>query len=168
MRLPWLYINLATAFLAGFVVSLFQGIIAKVTVLAVYLPIVAGQGGNAGAQSLAVVMRGLVMREIPTNKAWQLTLKEFWIGIVNGLAIGIVTASVAWLWHKNIMLGVVVGLAMIVNLAIAGLTGAAIPLTMKAIGLDPAQCSNIILTTFTDVMGFFALLGLAVLFQGYL
>ncbi len=168
MRLPWLYINLATAFLAGFVVSLFENIIAKITVLAVYLPIVAGQGGNAGAQSLAVVMRGLVMREIPASKAFQLTLKEFWIGIINGIAIGLVTAAIAWIWHKNLMLGLVVGLAMIFNLAIAGLTGAAIPLTMKAIGLDPAQCSNIILTTFTDVMGFFALLGLATLFQGYL
>ena len=168
MRLPWLYINLATAFLAGFVVSLFENIIAKITILAVYLPIVAGQGGNAGAQSLAVVMRGLVMREIPASKVWKLTMKELFIGTIHGTAIGIVTAAAAWLWHKNTMLGVVVGLAMIINLAIAGLTGAAIPLTMKAIGLDPAQCSNIILTTFTDVMGFFALLGLATLLQGYL
>ncbi len=168
MRLPWLYINLATAFLAGSVVALFESTIAKITVLAVYLPIVAGQGGNAGAQSLAVVMRGLVMREIPAKRAWQLTLKEFWIGVVNGIAIGLATALIAWFWHKNPMLGLVVGLAMVINLSVAGFTGAAIPLTMKAVGLDPAQCSNIILTTFTDVMGFFALLGLAVLFQGYL
>lgn len=168
MRLPWLFINLATAFLAGFVVSLFQNTIAKITVLAVYLPVVAGQGGNAGAQSLAVVMRGLVMREVKPNTALKLILKECWIGIASGIAIGLVTALVAWLWHHNPMLGVVVGLAMIINLAVAGLTGAAIPLTMKMIGLDPAQCSNIILTTFTDVMGFLSLLGLAVLFQGYL
>ncbi len=168
MRLPWLFINLATAFLAGWVVSLFQGIIAKVTVLAVYLPIIAGQGGNGGAQSLAVVMRGIVMREIPANKAWQLTLKEFTIGIINGIAIGIVTAVIAVLWHKNPVLGLVVGFAMIINLAVAGLTGAAIPLIMKSLGLDPAQCSNIILTTFTDVMGFFGLLGLATVFQKYL
>ncbi|MBI4387548.1 MAG: magnesium transporter [Candidatus Omnitrophica bacterium] len=168
MRLPWLYINLGTAFLAGFVVSLFEGLIAKITVLAVYLPIIAGQGGNAGAQSLAVVMRGLVLREISPNKAFQLTLKELGIGIVNGIAIGVVTAIIALVWHKSLMLGVVVGLAMILNLAVAGLTGAAIPLTMKAVGLDPAQCSNIILTTFTDVMGFFSLLGLAFVFQGFL
>ena len=168
MRLPWLFINLATAFLAGFVVSLFESIIAKITILAVYLPIIAGQGGNGGAQSLAVVMRGLVMREIPTRKAWQLTIKELSIGVINGLVIGLVTAAIAIFWHHNPTLGLVVGLAMIINLAIAGLTGAAIPLTMKAVGLDPAQCSNIILTTFTDVMGFFALLGLAVIFQSYL
>lgn len=168
MRLPWLCINLATAFLAGFVVSLFQSTIAKITVLAVYLPIVAGQGGNAGAQSLAVVMRGLIMREIPGRTAIKLTLKELGIGIVNGLVIGTLTAAIAWFWQRNPMLGFVVGLAMVINLAVAGLTGAAIPLTMKALGFDPAQCSNIILTTFTDVMGFLSLLGLAVIFQGYL
>lgn len=168
MRLPWLYINLATAFLAGFVVSLFESIIAKITILAVYLPVVAGQGGNTGAQSLAVVMRGLVMREIPTQKSLKLVMKEFSIGIIHGIAIGVITALIAWFWHKNPFLGLVVGLAMVINMAIAGLTGAAIPLSMKAIGLDPAQCSNIVLTTFTDIMGFFALLGLAVLFQNHL
>ncbi len=167
-RLPWLYVNLLTAFLAAGVVSLFEDIIAKITILAVYLPVVAGQGGNAGAQSLAVVMRGLVMREIPASKAKQLIYKETWIGIINGLAIGVVTAAIAWLWQGNIFLGVVIGLAMIVNLAIAGFAGALIPLSMKAVGLDPAQCSSIILTTITDVMGFFAFLGFAVLFQQYL
>lgn len=167
-RLPWLHVNLATAFLAAFVVGCFQGIIAKITVLAVFLPVVAGQGGNAGAQSLAVVMRGLVLREIPFHKAWHLILRESWIGAINGVVIGVVTALVTWLWQGNPFLGVVVGLAMLVNLAIAGFSGAAIPVAMKAIGLDPAQCSNIILTTITDVMGFLAFLGFATLFQGYL
>ncbi len=167
-RLPWLYVNLATAFLAAFVVALFEDLIAKVTVLAVFLPVVAGQGGNAGAQSLAVVMRGLVMREIPPKKVLKLIWKETWIGIANGIAVGIVTAAIAWLWQGNPYLGLVIGLAMLVNLAVAGLSGAAIPITMKAVGLDPAQCSNIILTTITDVMGFFSFLGFAVLFQKYL
>jgi magnesium transporter len=167
-RLPWLHVNLATAFLAGSVVALFKDIIGQFPVLAVYLPVVAGQGGNAGAQSLAVVMRGLVMREIPTHKVWGLIFKEAAIGIANGVAIGLLTACAAVLWHGNPYLGLVVGLAMLTNLVIAGLTGSAIPLTMKAIGLDPAQCSNIILTTFTDVMGFLALLGFAVLFKHYL
>jgi len=167
-RLPWLHVNLATAFLAAFVVGLFQNIIAKITILAVFLPVVAGQGGNAGAQSLAVVMRGLVLREIPFHRAWQLILREFWIGTVNGVVIGIVTAGVTWAWQGNPFLGIVVGSAMLVNLAIAGFSGAAIPVAMKAIGLDPAQCSNIILTTITDVMGFLAFLGFATLFQGYL
>ena len=167
-RLPWLHVNLATAFLAASVVALFQGIIAKITVLAVYLPVVAGQGGNAGAQSLAVVMRGLVMREIPPHKARRLILKESWIGLVNGVVIGLVTAGIAWLWQGNPYLGLVIGLGMMVNLTIAGFSGAAIPITMKWIGLDPAQCSNIILTTITDVMGFFSFLGFAVIFQKYL
>ncbi|MDP3919430.1 MAG: magnesium transporter [Candidatus Omnitrophota bacterium] len=167
-RLPWLHVNLATAFLAATVVSLFEDVIAKITVLAVYLPVVAGQGGNAGAQSLAVVMRGLVMREIPARKVKTLILKETFIGIINGIVIGIVTAMIAWLWQGNPYMGLVIGLGMVVNLAVAGLSGSAIPLTMKALGLDPAQCSNIILTTITDVMGFFAFLGFAVLLQEYL
>ncbi len=162
-RLHWLLINLMTAFLAAGVVALFEGVIAKLTALAVFLPVIAGQGGNAGAQSLAVVMRGLVMREIPMRKAGQLVLKESVIGLVNGIVVGVVTGLVAWFWYGNIYLGVIVAAAMLINLIVAGFTGAAIPITMKALGLDPAQCSNIILTTFTDVMGFLALLGLAVL-----
>jgi len=167
-RLPWLYVNLATAFLAAGVISLFEDVIARITILAVFLPVVAGQGGNAGAQSLAVVMRGLVMREIPHNKSGRLIMKELWMGAISGLLIGVVTAGVAWVWQGNPYLGLVIGLAMIVNLAVAGLAGAAIPVMMKAVGLDPAQCSNIILTTITDVMGFLSFLGFAVLFQSYL
>ena len=167
-RLPWLNVNLLTAFMAASVVAFFEDIIAKITVLAIYLPVVAGQGGNAGIQSLAVVMRGLVMREIPSNKVKQLILKEMWIGFINGVTIGLVTAVIAWLWQGNPFLGLVVGLAMLVNLTVAGLAGAAIPIAMRAIRLDPAQCSGIILTTITDVMGFFAFLGFAVLFQNYL
>jgi len=167
-RLPWMHVNLATAFLAAAVVSMFEDIIAKITVLAVYLPVVAGQGGNAGAQSLAIVMRGLVMREIPANKAKQLILKETLIGVVNGVVIGIVTGLIAWLWQGNPFLGIVIGLGMVVNLTIAGFSGAIIPLAMKALRMDPAQCSSIILTTITDVMGFFAFLGFAVLFQDFL
>lgn len=167
-RLFWLHINLVTAFMAAAVVSLFENVIAKITVLAVFLPVVAGQGGNAGAQSLAVVMRGIVMREIPKNKVGQLILKECALGALNGLIIGIVTAVVAWVWHGNPFLGLVIGLGMFFNLIFAGLSGASIPLIMKKIGIDPAQSSSIILTTVTDILGFFAFLGFAVLFQGYL
>jgi len=167
-RLPWLHVNLATAFLAAAVVSLFEDIIAKITVLAVFLPVVAGQGGNAGAQSLAIVMRGLVMREIPHDKTMRLIFKEGGLGVINGLITGFVTAMVAWLWQGNPVLGVVIGLGMVVNMFFAGLSGAAIPIIMKAVGLDPAQCSSIILTTVTDVVGFLAFLSFAVLFQSYL
>jgi magnesium transporter len=161
-RLPWLHVNLATAFLAASVVALFEGIIGRVTALAVFLPVVAGQGGNAGAQSLAVVMRGLVMREIPSQKVGLLLRKEMGIGLVNGVVVGAVTAAAAWAWNGNPYLGLVIGLAMVVNLAIAGFAGAAIPLGMRAVGLDPAQSSNIILTTVTDVVGLFSFLGFAV------
>jgi len=167
-RLPWMHVNLATAFLAAAVVSMFEDVIAKITVLAVYLPVVAGQGGNAGAQSLAIVMRGIVMREIPANKAKKLIFKETLIGIINGVVIGIVTGLIAWFWQGNPYLGVVIGLGMVVNLTVAGFSGAIIPLAMKALRLDPAQCSSIILTTITDVMGFLAFLGFAVLFQNQL
>lgn len=164
-RLPWLHVNLATAFLASAVVALFEGVIARVTVLAVLLPIVAGQGGNAGAQSLAVVMRGLVLREIPPGRVLALLRKETLVGLGNGLVIGSVTALACWLWQGNATLGLVIGLAMLANLVTACFSGAAIPLLMRSLGLDPAQSSNIVLTTVTDVMGFFAFLGLATVFE---
>jgi magnesium transporter len=104
------------------------------------------------------------MREIPKTRVYQLILKEGWIGVINGLVIGTVTALVAWIWDGNPFLGLVIGLGMLVNLVFAGLSGASIPLLMKALGFDPAQSSNIILTTVTDVMGFFAFLGFATLF----
>jgi magnesium transporter len=167
-RLPWLHVNLATAFMAAAVVAMFEGIIAKITVLAVFLPVVAGQGGNAGAQSLAVVMRGIVMREIPKGKIMSLVFKEGKLGAINGAIIGVVTAIVAWLWKGSPYLGLVIGLGMLFNLICAGLSGAAIPLVMKRIGIDPAQSSSIILTTVTDIMGFLAFLGFAVIFQNYL
>jgi magnesium transporter len=167
-RLLWLHVNLVTAFMAAAVVAVFEGIIAKITVLAVFLPVVAGQGGNAGAQSLAVVMRGIVMREIPPNKRLTLVIKEGKLGAINGVIIGLVTAVVAWVWKGNPYLGVVIGLGMLVNLLSAGVSGAAIPLLMKQIGIDPAQSSSIILTTVTDIIGFLSFLGFAVLFQNYL
>ena len=167
-RLPWLHINLVTAFMAAGVVAMFEGIIAKMTILAVFLPVVAGQGGNAGAQSLAVVMRGIVMREIPKDKTIPLILKEGRIGAINGVVIGLVTALVAWAWNGNPFLGLVIGLGMLVNLIFAGISGASIPLIMKKVGVDPAQSSSIILTTVTDVIGFLAFLGFAVIFQNFL
>ncbi len=167
-RLGWLHVNLATAFLAAFVVGLFQGIIAKIAILAVFLPIVAGQGGNAGAQSLAVVMRGLVLHEVEPTLAGKVILREGILGAINGLVIGLVTGLGALLWHGNPYLGLVIGGAMLINMVVAGVSGAAIPMLMQFLGFDPAQSSNIILTTVTDVVGFFTFLGLATLFQGFL
>lgn len=167
-RLFWLNVNLVTAFLAAGVVAMFEGIIAKITILAIFLPVIAGQGGNAGAQSLAIVMRGLVMREIPASRVKELVWKETKLGAINGVVIGLITATIAWLWHGNAWLGLVIGLGMILNLIIAGLAGSSIPILMKKMGIDPAQSSSIILTTVTDVMGFLAFLGLAVVFQNKL
>lgn len=167
-RLFWLHINLITAFAAAAVVALFEDIIAQLTILAVFLPVVAGQGGNAGAQSLAVVMRGIVMREIPKEKTMALIMKEGGLGAINGVIIGLVTAVVAWMWNGNPYLGLVIGLGMFFNLLFAGFAGASIPISMKKIGIDPAQSSSIILTTVTDILGFLAFLGFAVLFREYL
>ena len=167
-RLPWLTVNLATAFLASAVVALFQDLIGKIAVLAVFLPIVAGQGGNAGIQSLSVVLRGLVIGEVRLRDAARLVSLEVGVGVVNGLVIGLVTAIGAWIWNGNPWMGLVIGLAMIVNMISAGLAGAVIPLGMKRLGFDPAQSSGIFVTTVTDVIGFFAFLGFATLFQAHL
>ncbi len=163
-RLLWLNINLATAFLAASVIALFQGVIAKLTALAIFMPIIASQGGNAGAQSLAVVIRGLVLREVEPRVARKVIIKEALLGLINGITMGIVAGAVAWLWNGNMFLGVVIAIGMVINMVSAGIAGAGIPILMKALGQDPAQSSNIILTTVTDVVGYFAFLGLAVLF----
>ncbi len=163
-RLLWLNINLATAFLAASVIALFQGVIAKLTALAVFMPIIASQGGNAGAQSLAVVIRGLVLREVEPRVAQKVIIKEAMLGLINGIMVGIAAGAVAWFWNGNIFLGVVIAIGMVINMVSAGIAGAGIPILMKALGQDPAQSSNIILTTVTDVVGYLAFLGLAVVF----
>lgn len=167
-RLPWLTVNLATAFLAGSVVALFEGFIARIAVLAVFLPIIAGQGGNAGTQTLAVVIRGMLMREIAPHNAWRLVRTEIFVGFVNGAATGVITAAAAWLWKGSAWLGLVVGLAMVVNMVAAGMSGALIPVLMKRMGYDPAHSSGIFLTTVTDVVGFTAFLSMAWLLQNKL
>ena len=164
-RLPWLYVNLLTAFLAAAVVGLFEGTIQKVTALAVLLPIVSGQGGNTGAQALAVVMRGLALREIISGAAKRVIVKEVLAGLFNGIAIAIGTAGAVWIWSKNYGLALVILLSMIVNMVAAGLSGATIPLILKALNRDPAQSSSIFLTTVTDCVGFASFLGFAVVFM---
>ncbi len=163
-RLLWLYVNLGTAFLAASVVGLFENTIAKITALAVFLPVVAGQGGNAGAQTLAVVIRGLALGQVEKGVVMRVMWKETCLGIINGILIGVVTAAVGYFWIKNPYFGLVIGLAMVMNMIVACVAGAGIPILMRALGRDPAQSSSIILTTFTDVIGFFSFLGLATLF----
>lgn len=162
-RLPWLYVNLATAFLAASVVALFESTIEQVTALAVLLPIVAGQGGNTGAQSLAVVMRGIALRELLPGSTRRLMVKEGVAALVNGVAVSLGTALAVYLWDGRPALVLIIGLAMVVNMTAAGLAGALIPLVLRALGRDPAQASSIFLTTVTDVVGFASFLGLAML-----
>ena len=167
-RLPWLQINLATAFLAASVVGLFEDTIAQFTALAVLLPVVAGQSGNTGAQSLAVTMRGLSLHEISLRQWLPVVVKESMVGLLNGVAVALVTMAGVYLWSGSLGLCLVIGLAMVSSMTIAGVAGAGVPLVLRAVGQDPAQSSSIVLTTVTDIMGFFSFLGLATLFAGLL
>ncbi|MDA0990161.1 MAG: magnesium transporter [Verrucomicrobia bacterium] len=163
-RLPWLNINLLTAFLAASVVGLFENTISRITALAVLLPVVAGQSGNTGAQALAVTMRGLALREIRIRQWPRMIAKEAAAGCINGCAIGFVTAIGVLIWSRSVVLCLVMGVSMIISMVIAGVAGAVVPILLTAAGKDPAQSSSIILTTVTDVMGFLSFLGLATIF----
>ena len=167
-RLPWLQINLVTAFLAAAVVGLFEGTIAQFTALAVLLPVVAGQSGNTGAQALAVTLRGLALREIRLRHWPRIALKEVTTGTLNGCAVAAVTVIGVFVWSQSWGLCLVIGLAMVVSMMIAGLAGAGVPMVLTALRQDPAQSSSIFLTTITDIMGFLSFLGLATLLSGLL
>ena len=167
-RLPWLGVNLVTAFLAAWVVGRFEGTIRQVSVLAVLMPIVAGMGGNSATQTLAVIVRGIALGELTWSNARQALFKEGLVGLGNGVALGAVAALVAWAWWRNPVLGLVLGLAMIINMFIAATAGTLIPLGLRALRIDPALASSVFITTLTDVFGFLSFLGLATLFLQYL
>ena len=167
-RLPWLNINLVTAFLAASVVGLFEGTIARFTAVAVLLPVVAGQSGNTGAQALAVTMRGLALREIRVSHGFRVLVKELIIGTVNGIAIATVTSIGVYVWSRNLGLCLVMFIAMIISMIAASAAGAMIPVVLVKLNRDPATASSIILTTVTDIVGFFTFLGLATLLSGML
>lgn len=160
-RAIWLFVNLLTAVLASFVISLFDSTIQAYVALAVLMPIVASMGGNAGTQTLTVVVRKLALGEIMLENAKEAITKEVIVSTLNGFIFAIVMGLVAYLWFKEPLLGVVIGLSMVANLFFAGLFGALIPLGLKRIKIDPAIGSTVILTTITDVVGFFSFLGLA-------
>jgi magnesium transporter len=167
-RLPWLGINLVTAFLAASVVALFEGTIQQVTALAVFMPIVAGMGGNAATQTLTVVVRGLALGELAWGNARSALTKEAVVGLGNGLVLGSVAAGVAWLTKGDPMIGLLLGMAMVLNMFVAATAGTLIPLGLKALKVDPALGSSVFITTFTDVVGFASFLGLATTFLRYL
>lgn len=167
-RLPWLQINLVTAFIAAAVVGLFENTIAQFTALAVLLPVVAGQSGNTGAQALAVTMRGLALHEIGTSHWRYVAIKEISAGFINGVAVALVTAIGVLVWSSSPGLAIVIAIAMVISMVAAGFAGVIIPIILSSLGQDPAQSSSIILTTITDVTGFFTFLGIATLMMGFL
>ena len=162
-RFPWLFVNLITAILASLVISQFENAIAQIVALAVLMPIVASMGGNAGTQSLTVAVRALATRDLTGSNAFRVIRREIFAGLINGAAFAAIMAVVGILWFGIPMLGAVIAVAMIVNLAVAALAGVLIPLMLEKVGIDPALASGAFVTTVTDVVGFFVFLGLAVL-----
>ena len=162
-RLTWLVVNLGTAVIASSVVGLFQGAIAKFALLAVLMPIVSGMGGNAGTQTLAVVVRALATNQITSSNTWRMIIREFSIACANGLSLGILIGSGVGLIFSNPLLGAVIAAAMLINNLVAGLAGILVPVTLDKLKIDPAVSSAVFVTMATDVMGFFSFLGLAVL-----
>jgi magnesium transporter len=160
-RFPWLFVNLVTAILASLVIAQFEATIAAVVALAVLMPIVASMGGNAGTQSLTVAVRALATRDLTGSNALRVIRREVVAGFLNGCVFAVIMGAVGILWFGTPMLGAVIGIAMVVNLVVAGLAGILVPLALDKAGVDPALASGAFVTTVTDVVGFFAFLGLA-------
>lgn len=167
-RLPWLIMNLGTAFIAAMVVAQFEGTIGKITALAALMPIVAGMGGNAAVQSIAVMVRSMALGDLGSGGKIRAVIKEGTVGLMNGTAIGLLAGSVVWAMWGDVRLGILIAIAMFVNLIVAGLVGTIIPLVLRRLKFDPALSSGPLATTFTDVCGFLTFLGLATLTLSWL
>jgi magnesium transporter len=167
-RLPWLSVNLVTAFVAASVVALFEGTIERITALAVFMPIVAGMGGNAATQTLTVIVRGIALGELSWSNSRKALLKEAAVGVGNGVVLGLIAALVAWGTRGNPILGLILCAAMIINMFVAATAGTLVPLGLRAANIDPALASSVFITTLTDVFGFFSFLGLATVFMRFL
>ncbi|HJZ21151.1 MAG TPA: magnesium transporter [Bradyrhizobium sp.] len=165
-RFNWLLVNLATAFLASSVLGLFEGQLEQMVALAVLAPIVASQGGNAATQTMTVAVRALATRELGSNNAFRVVMREGLVGLVNGLAFAVITGIAAFAWFRIPALGVVIGLAMVCNLVAGALGGILIPMVLERVRADPAVASGTFVTTITDVVGFFSFLGIATLWFG--
>ncbi|MEL7257622.1 MAG: magnesium transporter [Pseudomonadota bacterium] len=160
-RFPWLAVNLVTAVLASLVIAQFEAAIAQIVALAVLMPIVASMGGNAGTQSLTVAVRAIATKDLTGSNVWRFIRREVLVGLVNGLIFAVVMGIVGILWFGGPELGYVIGAAMVINMVMAGLAGTVIPVLLERLGIDPALASGAFVTTVTDVVGFFAFLGLA-------
>lgn len=162
-RFPWLAVNLVTAILASMVIALFEEAIAGLVALAVLMPIVASMGGNAGTQSLTVAVRAIATRDLTASNVWRVIRREVLVGLANGAVFAVAMGLIGYVWFGQPMLGVVIALAMVINLVVAGLAGTGVPVLLEKLGIDPALASGAFVTTVTDVVGFFAFLGLSVL-----
>ena len=160
-RLPWLAVNLVTAILASIVISLFEVTIQQFVALAVLMPIVASMGGNAGTQSLTVAVRAIATKDLTGSNAWRVIRREILVGAINGAVFAILMGIVGLIWFDSLLLAYVIAVAMVVNLVVAGLAGTGIPIVLEKLNIDPALASGAFVTTVTDVVGFFAFLGLA-------
>lgn len=167
-RLPWLLVNLVTATLAAKTVSLFENTIAQIVALATFMPMVAGMGGNAGSQTLTLIIRGIAIGEISYENQADILKKEIAIGIINGLCLGLVVGVLGYFWVGSLAFGFVIGTAMLLNLIVATISGYLVPVLLKKVGIDPALASAVFVTTVTDVLGFFFFLGLATIMLQYL
>ena len=161
-RFPWLLVNLITSILASLVIAQFEDAIATIVALAVLMPIVASMGGNAGTQSLTVAVRALATKDLTGSNVWRVIRREVLVGAINGLAFAVIMGIVGYIWFGSVALGGVIAAAMVINLVVAGLAGTGIPIVLEKLGVDPALASGAFVTTVTDVVGFFAFLGLAV------
>ncbi|MFP3953001.1 MAG: magnesium transporter [Candidatus Bipolaricaulota bacterium] len=159
-RLPWLVVNLGTALLAAVVVGLFENTIARFAVLAVFMPVIAGQGGNSGAQTVSILVRGIALGEIGLAQSKRALIKETTLGLAHGLVIGFIVAGIAYAWTGSVKMALIVGISMILSMVVAGIAGVVIPLGLRRVGYDPALSATIWMTTITDVAGFLFLLGL--------
>ncbi|MDW3222708.1 MAG: magnesium transporter [Paracoccaceae bacterium] len=162
-RLPWLAVNLVTAIAASLVIAQFEAAIAQIVALAVLMPIVASMGGNAGTQSLTVAVRAIATKDLTGANVWRVIRREVLVGLVNGLIFAVIMGTIGIIWFGSPALGYVIAAAMVINLVVAGLAGTAIPVVLDRVGVDPALASGAFVTTVTDVVGFFAFLGLAAL-----
>jgi magnesium transporter len=167
-RLPWLVVNLATAFLAAAVVSTFTATIGAVTLLAAFMPVVAGMGGNAATQTLTVIVRGIALGELTWSNSRKALFKEAAVGLGNGFACGLIGGLAVWLFTRDVMMGGILAMAMVINMFVAATAGTLIPLGLRAMKVDPALASSVFITTLTDVFGFFSFLGLATVFLRFL
>ena len=168
LRLPWLIINLFTAFLAAAIIKIFESTIEQVVALSATMSIVTGMGGNAGTQTLSIMVRSIAIGDINGKQKIKLIMKEVGLGLINGSITGLITGIIVYFMYGNVYLGVIIFLAMIANLIISGFFGIIIPLVLMKCKADPALASSIFLTTATDVLGFFVFLGLAHLMLPYL